>query len=169
MNRSAFMGSAIGAAAALLSACRPAELSGPPTIRLGRDLCAGCGMLISEDRCSCALLVAQDGARAHLLFDDLGCLLDYRADHPQTVVADVFAHDYTTGQWVPALTASYLSATSPSSLNTPMGSGIVAFASRAQAEAQQRTTGGDLVSFDRLADLRRDRNEAARTSPSGPP
>jgi nitrous oxide reductase accessory protein NosL len=155
--------------AALIPACGPAELSGPPSVRLGRDECAGCGMLISEDHCSCAMLVAEDGGKTYLIFDDLGCLLDYRADHPQAVVAEVFAHDYSTGQWVQAATASYLSATSPSSLNTPMGSGIVAFASRAQAEAQQKTTGGDLVSFDRLADLRRDRKEAARTSPSGPP
>jgi nitrous oxide reductase accessory protein NosL len=155
--------------AALIPACGPAELSGPPTVRPGRDECAGCGMLISEVRCSCAILIAEDGGKAYLVFDDLGCLLDYRADHPQTVVADTFVHDYATGQWVQAAGACYLSTAPSSSLKTPMGSGLVAFSARGQAEAQQKVTGGDLVSFDRLAELRRDRKEAARTSPSGPP
>ncbi len=154
--------------AALIPACGSAELSGPPSIRLGRDLCAGCGMLVCEDRSSCAMLVAADGGRAYLVFDDLGCLLDYRADHPQVGVVGTFVHDYATAQWVPAAAACYLSAP-PQALKTPMGSGIVAFSSREQAEAQQGAVGGALLGFDGLAGLRRSRNQADRTQPPGPP
>ena len=40
------------AAASLLAGCDRAPLSGPPELRLGRDECVECGMIINDDRCS---------------------------------------------------------------------------------------------------------------------
>jgi copper chaperone NosL len=125
-------------------------------------------MLISEDRCSCALLVEQDGERTHLVFDDLGCLLDYLAEHPQTVVAGSFVHDYASGQWMQAPAAHYLAA-NPHTLSTPMGSGIVAFEVPNKAHAQQHTSGGQVLSFDQLTEVRRDWQQARLAQPSGTP
>ena len=67
-------------AAAMLSACERREISGPPAIRLGLDGCVACGMLVMEDRCSCALLIVSDGSRKHLVFDDLGMLAERGAE-----------------------------------------------------------------------------------------
>jgi hypothetical protein len=44
-------------ALASIAACRTGELTGPPDLRLGRDECAGCGMIISDGRCASAMLI----------------------------------------------------------------------------------------------------------------
>jgi copper chaperone NosL len=154
--------------AILLPACRGAEVSGPPTIRAGRDECAGCGMIIGEDLCSCAILVEDGGRRTYLLFDDLGCLLDHRSDHPDTVVVDSYVHDYATGGWARGATAQYLLAV-PDKVRTPMGSGIVAFETEAQAVAEQTRSGGEVVDYERLVETRRGWREARRAPIAGSP
>jgi copper chaperone NosL len=125
-------------------------------------------MIVSEDRCSCAILVEQDGQRIHLVFDDLGCLLDYRADHSQTVVINAFVHDYGTGQWTTGASAHYLVATSDK-LSTPMGSGIVAFETKDRAEGERSKSGGEIATYDRLVERRRGWREARRIGSSGSP
>jgi nitrous oxide reductase accessory protein NosL len=144
--------------AMLIPACGD-DLSGPPTIRLGRDQCAGCGMIINEDKSSCALLVEQEGARAYLLFDDPGCMLDHRADHREIAVVDSFVHDYGTTSWVAGAGASYLTGVTDT-LSTPMGSGIVAFESAARAAEQQKSSGGEVVRYEQLPGVRRAWREA---------
>src|SRR5262245_16948176 len=60
------------AGAALLGGCERASTDSPPAIAYGRDECAHCGMIISDDRFAAALIV-RDGAQSHpLLFDDIG-------------------------------------------------------------------------------------------------
>jgi nitrous oxide reductase accessory protein NosL len=167
MNRLTLVSLSV-AFAALIPACRRAEVSGPPNLRLGHDECAGCGMLVSEDRCSCALLIDSDEGRTHLIFDDLGCLLDYRSDHPGRLPIDTFVHDYGTARWVRAGAASFLH-TVPERLATPMSSAMVAFESRDSAERQQMVSGGEVVDYNRLDVLRREWRAARRAGPSGSP
>lgn len=133
---------------ALPASCRRAEVSGPPELRVGRDQCAECGMLISEDRCSAAVLFERDRERLHAIFDDVGCLLDWRraAHDPPVNVLDTFLRDYDARAWIPAHTASILRA-DPDRLHTPMGSGIVAFAHAANAEMRRQESGGELTSL----------------------
>ncbi len=152
------------ATVAALTACGRTELSGPPTLRLARDECTECGMLVNEDRCSCALLINRDGRREHLVFDDIGCLLDFRLAFPETVVVDVFVHDHSTGAWVSAPAAHYLSA-NPDELTTPMGSGYVAFASAQEAAEQHARVGGELTTLERLTESRRASREARHQPP----
>ena len=154
--------------AALLPACKRADLQGPPNIRLGRDECADCGMLLSEARCSCALLAEVEGRRTYLVFDDLGCMLDHRAEHPEFSVVGTFVHDYAAGGWVSGESARYLVA-SPNALKTPMGSGMVAFASQAGAEEQRKRTGGEMVDFIGLATIRRSGALVNDGAPGGAP
>ncbi len=149
-------------------ACHRDDISGPPSLRLGLDLCIGCGMLIMEDQSSCSLLVTQDGDRTYLHFDDPGCLLDYRADNPSTAIVDQFVHDYHSRQWLTATNASYLVGVEKT-LSTPMGSGIVAFASSTAANAQRTTSGGDVLKFEQLASIRRAWRETQRARSSGTP
>lgn len=149
MNRLAFT-SLLGLVLLSVSGCNRAELAGPPDLRLGRDECKECGMLVSEDRCSSAMLVDLDGRRKHLLFDDIGCMLDMNpAKADITSVLEIYVHDYSTKAWVRSTDAQFLF-TDPKSLHTPMGSGMVAFMHRADAEAAQKQYGGQILSYDQL-------------------
>ena len=149
-------------AAAMLSACERREISGPPAIRLGLDGCVACGMLVMEDRCSCALLIVSDGSRKHLVFDDLGCLLDYQADNPEPMILETFVHDYGTATWISGESAHYLCGVSHT-LSTPMGSGIVAFESVDDAHAQKQISGGENTTLKQAAEIRRNWREKRRT------
>jgi len=59
-----------------ITACDRDERAGPPTLRLGRDECAECGMAIHEERSAAAMLIDRDGRHDYLLFDDIGCMVD---------------------------------------------------------------------------------------------
>ncbi len=133
----------------LTPACRRAELSGPPELRLGRAECGECGMLISEDRCSAAVLIERDGERMHLSFDDIGCLLEYEAQKTGDVIIERYVHDYASRGWVKAGDAIFLVG-DKYALRTPMTSGIVAFSERGNAEEQRGRTGGEFMSYEQL-------------------
>lgn len=90
-------------------ACERADLTGPPTLRLGRDECAECGMPINEDRCASGMLVVREGRRDHIHFDDLGCMLDFeRHGGGGVTVLERFARDYTARTWISAERATFL-------------------------------------------------------------
>lgn len=152
-----------------LSGCEGRPLSGPPDLRLGHDPCVECGMLISEDRCSSALLIHRDGRREHLLFDDIGCMLDIEREGIEgATVLQRFVHDHDSRQWLDADTATFLIA-DPDRLPTPMASGMVAYAGRAAAESAQRRFGGDVTDYAVLGARRREWLEARlrRVDPAG--
>lgn len=129
----------------LVAGCGRGALSGPPEIRLGRDECDECNMLIAEDRCSCALLIERAGRRDHARFDDVGCLLDYEHQTPPDVrIVEGFVRDHGSRAWVPIAQAWFLLSES-SELATPMGSGIVAFADRTGVEAARGQWGGTIL------------------------
>lgn len=153
MRISAF--TVIALAALLLPACERAPLSGPPDMPLGRHECKACGMLVSEDRCSSALLVESHGRREYYFYDDLGCMLDQaREGIDSETIVEHFARDYDSRTWVSAAEATFLFA-DPAKLQTPMGSGIVAFSSSTDAEKAKARFGGRTMSYVELADSRR--------------
>lgn len=136
-------------------ACEREPLSGPPTLRLGRDECLECGMSIMEDRCSTAMLVECAGQRSHRLFDDIGCMLDVEdAGIDGCVVLERYVHDHGTRDWVAAEEALFL-VTDSDALTTPMGSGLVAFARREDAERAQAEHGGAITDLAGAAIARR--------------
>ena len=130
--------------------CRRAELSGPPTLKPGRDECAECGMIIAEDRFSSALLAEVKGSLEHLLFDDVGCMIDYEHEHAGEVrVVEGFVHDYDSRMWVSCGDAVFLFA-DRDVLRTPMSSGIGAFAGPGGAERMKGEVGGALLDYPQL-------------------
>lgn len=135
---------AVAAACLLVSACDRAPLTGPPELHLGRDECAECGMLINEDRCSAALVVEappSSGRRRHLLYDDIGCLLDAELSRDaEFTIIERYVRDHAERTWHRAESAAYVIAP-PDRLPTPMGSGMVAFKQRAAAEAAAAAAG----------------------------
>jgi len=122
------------------SACQRRVATGPPELRLGRDMCAHCGMMISDDRYAGSLLVDRD--IDPLLFDDIGCMLDYEREHaPETRFTARFVRDYHARRWLDSGAAHYLCA-DRDRLVTPMGSGIVAFGTLTSAESKRIEVGG---------------------------
>ena len=130
-----------------LAGCSSNELSGPPDVKLGRQECKECGMLVNEDRCSSALLVEDRGRREYWNFDDIGCMLDAERKHKADVrVIDRFVRDHASRSWTRAENASFVMA-HPKTLHTPMGTGIVAFSNRTDAEAAQREYSGEVFNY----------------------
>lgn len=139
--------SAVAASSMLFaSGCGRDEVTGPPELKLGRNLCAECGMMINEDRCSGAAVIAVDGVREHVTFDDIGCMLEYSNDLESNIqVIERYVHDHTTRAWVGWSEAWFVRGESDK-IPTPMGSGIVAFANRDSAEQAREVWGGEVVS-----------------------
>jgi len=121
--------------------------AGPPPLRVGRDECVECGMLISEDRCASAAEVEAGGRSSFVLFDDLGCQIAWEKGDPSRRVIASFACDWSKRGWIDASTALYLRS-DPDRLRTPMGFGVVAFADRADAERAQGEFGGEILSVE---------------------
>lgn len=138
----------------VINACSSSELSGPPTIKLGRHECKECGMLVNEDRCSSALLVDDRGRRDYWHFDDIGCMLDAERKHKDDVrVLERFVRDHASREWITVEQATFVMA-HPKKLHTPMGTGIVAFSTRSDAEATQREHAGEVHDFAALTRAR---------------
>lgn len=143
------------ACALLINGCGPRTLDGPPDLRLGRDECAECGMLINEDRCSSAFVVEVQDVQEYAMFDDIGCMLDFEhwKQKPGNVIRG-YVHDHTSRAWVPAHEAHFVFA-NPDTLQTPMGSGIVAFGTRAAADECASRHAGEVLNYERLTKARR--------------
>lgn len=96
-------------------------------------------MLISSDRGGGEIVSAADDTR---FYDDLGCLA---ADWPsQHGVVRAFVR-VAGGQWLDASAASFAQ---PAGARTPMGSGVAAFATAADARAADAS--GRVLTFDDL-------------------
>ena len=125
-------------------ACRQQGAPTPPPIRYGRDVCADCGMIVSDPRFAAAAAPANGDP---VVFDDIGCLLRYQEKRQPQWVA-VWVHDYETEAWLEAQAAQYL--VSPA-IRSPMGYGIAAFSSPDAARARQTTLGGELLDWNALS------------------
>lgn len=156
MNRRAFLALGVmGSAALMVPCCRRAPLTGPPQLRLGRDECIECGMIINEDRCSSAFLIEREGLREYVMFDDIGCMLDYQHEQGADIrIVEGFVHDHGSRAWVSRDAAAFLFA-DRIKIPTPMGSGIVAFAGHAEAERAQAELGGQIMDYKSLIPARR--------------
>jgi copper chaperone NosL len=141
VNRREFL--SLLALAVLTGACTPRAAPGPPNIRYGRDVCAECGMVISDGRFAAAASAAGD---APVLFDDIGCLVTYRQKRRPGWTA-VWVHDYETCNWLRAETAWFLLS---SEVRSPMGWGLAAFGDRGRARARQADLGGEVLSWAEL-------------------
>ncbi len=112
-----------------------------PPIRYGRDVCAQCGMIISEARFAAAYLTRQGDWR---FFDDIGDMLEFYRVHREDV-AVFWVHDYEGEAWLRAESAFFVKG---AGFYTPMGHGIVAVGSRERAELL--AYGGQVYTFSEL-------------------
>lgn len=119
----------IGLAAVALTACgEEADASKPPSLRLGKDTCHRCGMMIAEERQAAALVDEKGNAQ---LFDDTGEMV-MTAQEEGVNDRRVWVHDYDSGAtWIDGTKAFYVASTG---VMTPMGTGVIAFAARDKAD-----------------------------------
>ncbi len=103
-----------------------------PSLRAGRDTCARCGMIVSDARFAAGYVDA--GGRS-VLFDDAGEALDVVAASPD-LAGRLWVQDTAGGGWQRGTAARFLSLPGYA---TPMGSGLVAFATGPGAEAFARS------------------------------
>lgn len=133
------------AAVVLLAGCGGGSRGGPPEIRYGLEECGYCRMIISEEKFAAAV-VEEVGTTAS--FDDVGCLLDHLRES-SAAAKEVWVHDHAGGGWIAAETAWFVRG--PRSA-TPMGSGLVAYASRQQADAYAADRGTSVEAWTGLLD-----------------
>ena len=101
----------------------------------GQEACAFCRMAIVDASTAAQLVAPGEEPR---FFDDLGCLRSYLGEHPLPRKAVVFVADHRTRAWVPLAQAVY--ARQPS-LETPMGSHLIAHASAGSRDADAAARG----------------------------
>lgn len=123
----------------------PTEITAPK-VHFGQDVCAKCGMIISDERFAGAIGLRRNGRIEHMLFDDVGEMLEFTPGDYEEV--RWFATDSVTRKWLDAETAVFLHS---DDLKTPMGTGVGAYSTRDAAIAAQQECGGTIRSF---ADLR---------------
>jgi len=117
--------------------CAAASLA-PAAVRLNEDACAHCRMTLVSTRTAAQIVVSGEEP---LIFDEIGCLRDYLAEHSLAADARVYVADHRTGAWVDASSAIFTRTT----LATPMSSGLIAHADAASRDADAGAHNGELV------------------------
>jgi copper chaperone NosL len=122
----------------LTADCVGSGAAGPVAIDLGRDACSHCRMAIVSTTTAAEIVAPGEEPR---LFDDLGCLRDFIAAAPLAPDAIAFVADHRTGAWIEARHAVF----TKTSLQTPMGSGLVAHADAGSRDQDAAARGGVAV------------------------
>lgn len=150
----------LAASLVFLFGCEPEIGDGPPNLNLGQDLCVHCNMIISDQRYAAASIVLIDGKKRVLAFDDTGDLLDYHVANPQIEVIKRYVGDANTRAWIEFEKAHFVHAPT---VHTPMGSGILAYASEADAQAAAEKHAGRRVSATEIGAVRASPGSAAES------
>ena len=130
----------------LAAGCSQATEIKPPTIRYGEDKCADCDMIISDERfAAAAIREINAGDYESLLFDDIGDLVRYMAQHNDQKFVAAYVHDYDTKAWIEAEKAVYMDS---DTLKTPMATGLAASSSQSGAEALAAQWNGKVIDWE---------------------
>jgi len=122
--------------AAVLGACA-ASPPGPAILDTRNEPCAWCRMAVSDPRLAAQVVAPSEEPR---FFDDVGCLRDHLgAAKAWPAGAVAYVADHRTGAWVRASRAVYVKVPS---LDTPMGSHLMAHADAASREQDPAARGG---------------------------
>lgn len=125
---------------ALIGSCAAAGPPPPAELDTANETCRFCRMAVSDPRFA-AQIVAP--AEEPLFFDDIGCLRDYLKGRPSLRAGAVaYVADHRSKQWTLAGDALY---TRNTSVETPMGSHLMAHADAASREADPEAREGTLV------------------------
>lgn len=123
---------------ALLMGCQGEDQL--PVVRYGEDKCAFCGMIINEAPSACAIETQEGEIRK---YDDFNCMfLDSERIQPKRY----WVHDHDKpDQWLDGTQAYYVQA---DDFQTPMGSRLLAVATRETADQKARQLKGTVLRFE---------------------
>jgi copper chaperone NosL len=107
------------------TSCGPPEEK--PVDIYSEDKCSYCGMPIGQAIFAGELITEKEV----LKFDDLSCMDNFKTKHREVPVRASFVIDYRSKNWIRFERATIV----PTGIATPMGSGLVAFADTASANA----------------------------------
>lgn len=123
----------------------------PAEIHYGEDLCAECGMIISDPKFASSITkVIGEKSYQNIAFDDIGDMLAYLEKHPEEEIVGWFVHDYESEEWIDATTAFFVES---DQIKSPMNHGIAACAERASAEAMAAETNGKVMTWKELQSM----------------
>ncbi|MBI2095920.1 MAG: nitrous oxide reductase accessory protein NosL [Candidatus Omnitrophica bacterium] len=132
--------------AAALAGCGKTDLSRPPKIFYGRDVCARCRMIIEDQRFACAA-VSADGRFQK--FDDIGCLAAYKNSSEERALRS-WVRDAGADVWIGTEEAHFVHSRD---LATPMGYGLAAFAAGENARRFAKEKTGRVLHWNEWLDL----------------
>jgi copper chaperone NosL len=127
-----------GGIAALLAIAAGCGGGPPEPARLDtkNDQCAFCRMAVSDQKFAGQIVAPGEEPR---FFDDIGCLQSHLSQATAPVGAVAYVADHGTGRWLRAASAVYAYV---ASLDTPMGSHLIAHADEAARRADPASAGG---------------------------
>lgn len=133
----------------LLAACAQGTATPTaPDIKYGQDVCADCNMIINEPRFAAAYAYEiEEGRYESLAFDDMGDLVNHLKKNQDKTIANIWAHDYESEEWIDGEAAFYV--VSPE-IRSPMGHGIAAFAAEEDATALAAELGVEILDWDHM-------------------
>jgi copper chaperone NosL len=99
------------------------------------DTCAFCRMVVSNPRVAAQIVAPGEESR---FFDDIGCAVNALKQVGLPAGAVIYVADFRTGKWIVAREAVYARV---ESLETPMGSHLVAFANEESRGQDKRAAG----------------------------
>lgn len=117
------------------------EQTGVPEIKLGKQQCARCGMVIADGRFASAWRDADGKAR---VFDDPGCLLLDQIELKPAEGTQYWVADYRDETLIDATMAAFVVS---DAIRSPMAYGIAAFATRAAADGALGELGGTVADW----------------------
>ena len=130
----------------LFAACASqVDLSQPPEIFYGEDVCSECGMIISDPRFAAAYYTTDGDSKQ---FDDIGGMAVHHAEH-QEQIAQFWVHDFDTEQWLKADQAYFVMS---DQIHTPMDFGIAAFSDEVRAKEFASSNNAMVMSFEAILD-----------------
>ncbi|WP_017378599.1 nitrous oxide reductase accessory protein NosL [Paenisporosarcina sp. TG-14] len=110
----------------ILSGCGSKDMS-PRAIQPEVDTCAVCNMSITHEEFA-AQAILTNGDK--LIFDDLGCLVQYVLDKQESEIGASYIKDYESNEWIDTTKASFVY---HKDFWTPMTYGVLAFESEQRA------------------------------------
>lgn len=144
VSRRAAVGIVAASIAVTVAGCAgPSDLTQPPDIRFGRDVCSRCGMIISDATYAAAYRTEAGETR---LFCDIGELPVYLREHSERPTVS-FASSYETRKLARAETMFFVRS---ASLKTPMATGVAGFERQEDAQALASKVGGEVSRFEEL-------------------
>lgn len=128
---------------ALLTACGN-DTYEPREINAETDVCYICNMSVTHvDYAAQAVLKNSDV----VVFDDLGCLMEYIAEHGEDDIGASYIRDNNSPQWLNIKEATFVYSKDNW---TPMNYGVLAFASKEEAKKHMEDSKGEELSYEDL-------------------